>query len=335
MTVQQTEETRPTYGLPNPFEVLGTNTNDAQDVSDVLTKANLRGWNVRLREMQTVSETISPTGVTVHPTQLRVPSHFAVVRDSPFTMQEEIIGVVGSEFVPRQNESIEATMEALVGESAGKITAAGDFYGNGKQVFFTIELPVSARIGGVDVVNHNLSVFTGHDGSMSTTFVISAIRPMCANMRSIVLRNGLISAKVRHTKNSDAKLALVHSVLGLGWEEAKKMDVKFDAMASTKITDDKFWEIVNDIWTPGDTPQGEAVTARRSGELRQILHGPTNANIDGTAWAGFNTITQFLQHGATNSDETNARRALRSQLLPTSDHAKITATAEARFLALV
>jgi phage/plasmid-like protein (TIGR03299 family) len=335
MAVIQIEEARTETGLPNPFSVLGTDVSAAGDVADVLTQANLRGWNVRLREMQTVSETITPNGVTAHPTQLRVPDSFAVIRDSPFGGHEEIIGTVGNKYTPRQNEQIEETMEALVGESAGKITAAGDFYGNGKQVFFTIELPVSARIGGVDVLDHNLSVFTGHDGSMSTTFVISSIRPMCANMRSIVLSNGLISSKVRHTKNSDAKLALVHSILGLGWESIKKVDEKADAMANQKLADDTFWEIVNQIWEPKDTAHGVTLAEKRRAELTEILHGPTNANIDGTVWAGFNTITQYLQHGQSNSDEVNARRALRSQLMPTSDHAKLTANAEARFLALV
>jgi phage/plasmid-like protein (TIGR03299 family) len=335
MAVVQIDTPRTATALPNPFAVLGTDVSASETVSDVLTTANLRGWNVRTREMVTVAESLTPNGVTVHPSQLRVPNNFAVVRDSPFTMQEEIIGVVGSDYVPRQNEQIEQTMEELVGEAAGKITAAGDFYRNGKQVFFTIELPVSAQVGGVDVLNHNLSVFTGHDGSMSTTFVISTIRPMCANMRSVVLANGLISAKIRHTKNSDQKFKLAHTVLQLGWEAAKKIDEKADAMASAKLEDEKFWDIVNTLWVPSDTPQGQRFTVARNAELKTILHGDTNSNIDGTVWAGFNTITQFLQHGSANDDVTNARRALRSQLLPTSDHAKLTRKAEELFLAAV
>jgi phage/plasmid-like protein (TIGR03299 family) len=307
----------------------------ADSVADVLTTANLRGWNVRTREMVTVAESISPSGVTVHPSQLRVPNNFAVIRDNPVGGFEEIIGVVGSDWTARQNEQIEETMESLVGESGGKITAAGDFYGNGKQVFFTIELPVSAQVGGVDVLNHNLSVFTGHDGSMSTTFVISTIRPMCANMRSIVLANGLISTKIRHTKNSDQRFALAHSVLQLGWEAAKKIDENADAMASAKLQDEKFWEIVKELWPVNDNAHAETTAVKRRAELEEILHGPTNTNINGSVWAGFNTITQYLQHGKNNSDEVNARRALRSQLMPTSDHAKLTRTAEARFLALV
>ena len=335
MAVIQIDTPRTETGLPNPFAVLGTDVSASENVADVLTTANLRGWNVRTREMQTVSGvTLSPTGVDTHPEPLRIPNNYAVIRDNPFGGYEEVIGVVGADYTPRQNEQIEETMETLVGESAGKITAAGDFYRNGRQVFFTIELPVSAQVGGRDVLNHNLSVFTGHDGSMSTTFVISSIRPMCANMRSVVLHNGVTSAKVRHTKNSPERFKFVHRILALGWAEAKKIDEKADIMASAELTDAKFWEIVNTLWTPSDTPQGNAVRARRDGELEDILHGPTNANIDGTVWAGFNTITQFLQHGQAIDDETNARRALRSQLLPTSDHAKLTRKAEDLFLAV-
>ena len=335
MAVVQIDTRRTATALPNPFAVLGTDVSASENVADVLTTANLRGWNVRTRAMETVETSMSlEDGVGTHQ-RLLVPNHFAVIRDNPHTSNEEIIGVVGADYTPRQNEQIEETMESLVGESAGKITAAGDFYGNGKQVFFTIELPVSAKVGGVDVLNHNLSVFTGHDGSMSTTFVISTIRPMCANMRSVVLANGLISAKIRHTKNSDQKFKLAHTVLQLGWEAAKKIDEKADAMASAKLEDEKFWDIVNTLWVPSDTPQGQRFTVARNAELKTILHGDTNKNIDGTVWAGFNTITQFLQHGSANDDVTNARRALRSQLLPTSDHAKLTRRAEDLFLATV
>jgi hypothetical protein len=149
MAVIQIDTPRTTTALPNPFNVLGTDVSSADSVADVLTTANLRGWNVRTREMVTVAESISPSGVTVHPSQLRVPNNFAVIRDNPVGGFEEIIGVVGSDWTARQNEQIEETMESLVGESGGKITAAGDFYGNGKQVFFTIELPVSAQVVGV------------------------------------------------------------------------------------------------------------------------------------------------------------------------------------------
>jgi len=147
MAVIQIDTPRTETGLPNPFAVLGTDVSASDSVADVLTTANLRGWNVRTRAMQTVGETISPTGVEAHPSQLIIPNNYAVIRDNPFGGYEEVIGVVGADYTPRQNEQIEETMESLVGESAGKITSAGDFYRNGKQVFYTLNGRVDVGSG--------------------------------------------------------------------------------------------------------------------------------------------------------------------------------------------
>lgn len=337
MTVTQIENTRTATGLANPFNVIGTDTTKAVNAVDVMKEANLLEWNVRLRKMETVDTTIDATGVTSHPSRLAIPGQFAVIRDNPITHEEQVVGTVGSDYTVKQNEELVQHMQDMLEHSGGQITAAADFYGNGKQVFFTMELPMSTKVAGNDVINHNLTVFTSHNGSLSLTHVLTHLRVMCANMRNQALSTALASAKNRHTSGMDKRMSQAAHFLGLAIAEGRAFDEKADAMASQKLEDEKFWEIVNQIWVPSTNPttMAQALKAKRDVELTEILHGPTNEGIGGTVWGGYNTVTQYLQHPSKGTDEKNSVRSLRAAMLPTSDLAKALRKAENLFLATV
>jgi phage/plasmid-like protein (TIGR03299 family) len=260
-----------------------------------------------------------------------------VIRDNPITGLEEVIGTVGNDYVVKQNEELIVYMQDLLEQSGGQVTAAADYYGDGRQVFFTMELPMSTKVAGNDVINHNLTVFDGKDGSLSLTTVLTHLRVMCANMRSQALSSALASAKNRHTKNMNQRMTLAKQMLGLAIAEGRSFDEKADAMAQTRLQDDDFWGIVNQLWVPSTSPTkvAQTLTAKRNLELTEILHGPTLDNIKGSVWAGYSTITQYLQHPEKGTDEKNALRSLRASMLPTSDMAKLMRKTESLFLAQV
>jgi phage/plasmid-like protein (TIGR03299 family) len=284
--------------LASPWDALPT-VSPTED--DVLTAANLRGWNVRLRAMETVTESISASGVTSHPSRLLVPAHYAVIRDNPFTTEEEVIGVVGSDYTPRQNEEFEPIMQTLLDASGASISAAGDYYGNGKQVFFTMDLPESVLVGGVDRVDHKLTIFTSHDGSMAITPVITSFRTFCANCKNVAISKSASFTKIRHTRNADARLAAAHKALEISWKTAKEFDAVAEKLIATPLPDQTFWEIVKDLYPAPAAKRGETLQEARNATLGQILHGPTNANISGTAWAGLQTVIEYGQHHTTTA----------------------------------
>lgn len=319
-TIDRTDAASVIDGRQLPFLVAGTDVQGKSTALEVMKEANLTDWNVHLRPMQTVpvtEEILTIEGVgtrTIEPA-LPVKDKFATTRTNPFTKKLETVGVVGKVYNPTQNEKLAGILDAFATHSGGEFVAAGDYYGKGKTVFFTIALPKSVMIGGVDRVDHYLSAFTSHDGTSSIAFAVHNMRVMCANARTSVLRSGDVSSIIRHTTNSDQKLAMVRRDLDIFWKDAERFDAQAEQLLKIKTTDQQFEEIVSRIFdTPGKVlaKRGETIKTNRNLALKEILHGPTNANIDGTAWAAYNSITEFMQHGHADA-RTNAQRTLASR----------------------
>lgn len=307
-------------GRQAPFDALGVDVRDATTPDEVMSKAGLLGWNVQLRKIQTVE--VPPTieidlerGVGAVPARpsLPVKDLFAVVGNDPkHPGQERAIGVVGSKYQTHQPEELLDMLGALVNASGGKAVAAADYYGNGKQIFITIELPVGITVGGVDPVHHYVTVFSSFDGSMSITPVMHNLRVMCANMKNqaIADSDGRF-ARIRHSGDLGAKLAAAREVMGIAWEGMREFDQRSEIMFSKKMTDAEFDRIVSQVWPLDANPseQAKRADASRRIQLKEILHGPTCANIAGTAWAGFNAISEYSQWSSKNAT-TNHHRGL-------------------------
>jgi phage/plasmid-like protein (TIGR03299 family) len=301
-------------GRQNPLDLLSAPIKPSDDATDVMAQAGLLGWNVRLRPLETALETISATGVEKHESRLHVPGAYATVRDNPKTGREEVIGVVGSKYRPQQVEQLADILTGLVEASGGQITHAADYYGTGATVFFGVELPTSMMVGGRDLVDHVVTCFTSNDGSLSTTFAISSLRAMCANMRQQVLSASASSFTVRHTASANARLAQAQDLLGLAWKKAKAYGDLGELLISKTLTDEVFFQITAQIFEDKLTPTTErakTMQANRNYALKQILHGPTNANIDGTAWAGLQTVSEYLEYN-NKSANTNALRTIKT-----------------------
>lgn len=317
--ITRNDDTSVVQGRLNPFQVVGTDVSGATTAHEVMEQAHLLGWNVHLQPVQTVPVTetvLTMDGVDTKILEpaLAVENTFATVRTNPFDSKLEVIGTVGNRYVPTQNEEIADYLDAFAKETGGTFSRAADFYGDGKQIFFTIDLPTSVMIGGVDQVNKHLTFFTSHDGSRSITPVIHSLRVFCANMAAQTLRSSDISTKIRHTASAGDRLSQVRAELGVVWKNMEAFDRRAELLFSKKVADAEFWGIVNQLWDPkdaGESKRGKTLASNRISALSDIWHGPTNANINGTAWAAFNCITEYLQHGHRDA-ATNATRALTS-----------------------
>lgn len=296
-----------------PQDVIGVDTSAATTAEEVLKTAGLAGWRVHLRPVQTVQHALTANGVTNYDEQLACDDTFAVVRTNPETGAPQYIGTVGKKYEVLQNEELAGFLNDLVGSSGGQLTRAGDFYGKGRQFFLTLDLPTDVLIGGRDLINHNITLFSSHDGSTSVIPVVTNRRVACQNERQSVIGSGIASTRVRHTVSATQRLQVVRNILGIAWKTAKAFDAKAETMINAKIEEKTFWEIVAKIWEPAavDSARGQTLQRQRLESIASRLHGPESDDIKGTAWAAYNAITSHLQHSHADS-VTNATRALRS-----------------------
>ena len=134
--------------------------------AEMLKKAKLNKWNVRLEDVEI------PAGMESDK------SYSFVVRDNPFIQgNKDVLGIVGERYAPLQNEELFDFADNLL-DNGGRWETAGSIKG-GRVVFGALALERETVIdpnGVSDKVNTYLLVNTSHDGSVAIQASITPVR---------------------------------------------------------------------------------------------------------------------------------------------------------------
>ncbi|KNX35864.1 DUF932 domain-containing protein [Luteipulveratus halotolerans] len=308
------------FARQDAWHQLGTVVRDrAFTAEEAMTLGHLGGWNVRKVPL-TASE-VTEDGVTT----IDAPG-FATVRTNPFDNRAEALGVVGSSYTPLQNEEHAEFLNTLSHESGAVFETAGSLRG-GRQVFVTMRLPESLKVGGTDEVDLNIAALNSHDGSSAFRILITPVRVVCANTQAAALRDHVSTFSVRHTRNAKSAVQQARNALGLTLAYCEQFEVEAERLVQTTMTDAQFNELVRRCFpVSSDAPARSKNTARtRSATLSHLWHeADTQAAIRGTAWAGYQAVVEYVDHFApvrSNGQDVSAARATR--LLTSDDPARI------------
>lgn len=293
------------------WHALGTVTTSALTAEDAMRLAALDSWNVRLVGLNATE--LTADGATM----LDVPSHRATVRTHPKTGRPETLGVVGTDYVPVQNEEHAEFLNFLVDESGAHFETAGSLRG-GRQVFLTMKLPQTLTIGTSDEVDLYIAAFNSHDGSSAFRIVVTPVRVVCANTLRAGLRTAKSSYTVRHTSGARGRIAQARQALGLTFQYAEEFEKAAQRMLDAEMTTPMLRSVVEELWPVANSDSARKKTnqATRWTTIRNLFEqADTQAGIRGTAWAGYNAITEYANHVApargANPDLKKAARAER------------------------
>ena len=271
---------------------LGTVFTEEVSTVEMLNKAKLNDWNVRLEEVAT------PEGFNSDKT------YSFVTRTNPFDRKKnDILGVVGERYVPLQNEDLFDFADTLL-DNGGRWETAGSIKG-GRVVFGSLALERETVLdpsGVSDKINTYLLVNTSHDGSIAIQASITPVRVVCANTLNLALgnrgRGGSVkqSFKIRHTQTAQGKVQVAREALGLANAYIDEFDKMAQAMIQTEVSKAKFDEIVLSLYPK---PKDEAKGASKRWEnkidlINDIYVGDFNNTITGTAWGVANAMTERL-----------------------------------------
>ncbi|WP_406511025.1 DUF945 domain-containing protein [Streptomyces sp. NBC_00161] len=273
---------------------LGTVTTSAMTAEEAMRLAALDSWNVRLVGLHATEMTAEGT------TLLDVPNHRASVRTQPKTGRPETLGVVGPDYTPMQNEEHAEFLNHLVDESGAHFETAGSLKG-GRQVFLTMKLPQTMTIGRDDAVDLYIAAFNSHDGSTAFRIVVTPVRVVCANTLRAALRNTRSSYTVRHTSGARARVAQARQALGLTFRYAEEFEKAAQRMLDVEMSTPGLRKIVDELWPLEGSDSARKKTNRdtRWASIRNLFEqADTQAGIRGTAWAGYNAITEYANHVA-------------------------------------
>lgn len=295
------------FARQDAWHRLGTTLPDVFTAEQAMTVGHLGDWNVRKTPLTTTD--LTHDGAT----SLDVPDRFATVRTNPFTGRPDVLGVVGPGYLPIQNEEHCEILNRLVDESGAIFDTAGSLRG-GRQVFVSLRLPDTMRVGGVDEVRTNIAALNSHDGSAAFRLLVTPVRVVCANTQAAALAHHSASVSIRHTRNAGAAIATARQALGLTFAYIEAFQAEAEQMINQTMTDDAFTRLVADVFGPLDadaSPRTRRTAQKRSAALSYLWHeAPTQADVRGTRWAAYQAITEYIDHYApvrTRGDKATAR----------------------------
>ena len=308
------------FARQDAWHRLGTTVaGQAFTAEEAMRLGHLGGWNVR--KVPLSANVLDEDGITT----LDVPA-FATVRTNPFTQRPEALGVVGSGYLPLQNEEHAEFLNLLADESGAIFDTAGSLRG-GRQVFVTMRLPDSLVIGGTDRDDLNIAALNSHDGSSAFRLVVTPVRVVCANTQAAALRDHVSSWSIRHTSNAKVAVQAARDALGLTFAYAEAFQAEAERLLEQEMTDAQFFDLIRATFgtTPDDAPRR---VRRSSGDrfatLSRLFHdAETQADIRGTAWAGYQAVTEYVDHFAPVRAKVAADDARAQRLLTTEGPTRI------------
>jgi phage/plasmid-like protein (TIGR03299 family) len=271
---------------------LGTVFTEEKTTTEMLSAANLNGWNVRLEDLET------PTHLTSDK------AYQYVLRTNPTdNSQTDILGVVGERYVPLQNEDLFSFGDHIL-DGGGRWETAGSIKG-GRVVFGALALERETILdpsGVADKVKTYLLINTSHDGSIAIQASITPVRVVCANTLNLALgsikkKNGIKqSFKIRHTQTASGKVAIARETLGMANKYMDEFDIMAKAMIEKEVNAIDFNKIILAAYPK---PEKDSKGAFKKWEnkvdtINDIYTGEFNGMISGSAWGAFNALTERL-----------------------------------------
>ena len=268
---------------------LGTVFTDEVSTSEMLKRARLANWNVRLEDVPV------PDGFNTDK------NYFFVTRTNPVLAQNDILGVVGERYHVLQNEQLFDFADAML-DFGGRWETAGSIKG-GRVVFGSLALERETVIdasGVADKVNTYLLVNTSHDGSLSIQASVTPVRVVCANTLNMAIGKGRSSVKqtfkIRHTQTAQGKVQAAREALGLVNTYMDEFDKMAEELYQSEITKAEFDKIVSTVYPmPDKDTKGALKKWETKIDVIESIYGSNTTNmIAGTKWGLFNAMTERL-----------------------------------------
>ena len=223
------------------------------------------------------------------------------------------LGNVGSTYKVFQNHEALSVFDRLVGEGKVEYDRIGMIDG-GRKMFASMRMPEGFTVAGWDDIDQYLYMVTSHDGSTGVRYIPANVRLGCTNQFAYLdsmLREAGINPRILSSRHSrlvghrvEEAMAALNVVDQLNEQFANRaaelMQVELEMGDRTEFyieamglkTDEKLVDKANN-------PFG--LTTRGNNTLDRLydLEGTTtntDGDMEGTAWAAFNVVTEYLDH---------------------------------------
>lgn len=269
-----------------PWHGLGTRLDKPATAREAITAARL-DWEVEKRPLQTTDG-------------IPVPDRFAVMRKDG---NKAVLGIAGDGYTPLQNHEAFAFFDPVVGKDAAIYHTAGAL-GQGERIWLLAKLPGHLRVVGDDVSEKYLLLANGHDGTLSLQVKFTPVRVVCQNTLAIAL-NGGESVRILHTRDIHHRMKDAERMLGIVTRGFGQMEESFQAMAKVPMDRKRLAEYLAEVYPAPSSPEdlNTQLRAQRDRSWSEYFFDQGQGNrlpgVEGTLWAAFNGVTEWLDHRQT------------------------------------
>ena len=124
---------------------------------------------------------------------------------------------------------------------------------------------------------------------------------MCANTQAAAIRAAASSFSIHHTSGARSHIQQAREALGLTFRFMTEFQAEAEKMLDRAMTDAEFLAVTRGLWRLPDSAstRTKANDQRREAALLHLLtDAASNAAIRGTRWAGYQAVTEYVDHHA-------------------------------------
>lgn len=283
---------------------LGVVLPDNFTVAEAMEHAKLGNWDVR--KLPIFATEITDDGVT----NIEVPGRYAIVRTNPVTGATEPLSAgQGEQYTPIQNEQHGEFLTTLTDSFGAVLETAGSLNG-GKRVFFSMKMPRTMMIGGVDAVDLYAIAQNYHDGTGAFHALVSPVRPVCANTLAAAMSTAKSNFRIRHTSGAMTQIAAAREALELTFQYADEFEAEAEKMIQATINAKQLTSALDRVWAKpkadADSIQMRRWTDRRHKIVMLADESQTLQTVKGTRWGAYQAVTEYLDWYAPTTGQRDA-----------------------------
>lgn len=224
----------------------------------------------------------------------------------------DVLGNFGEGYqIHQYSEWLIDKVSTLVDAAAGELgIGSAVLLQGGAVAAVQIEAPDSVTVGG-DQLRPFICATTSLNGKFVTSYKRGTTRVVCDNTLDEFHNSASAEFKIKHTKNSKAKISEVRQALQIAFTHQAAEMAEIERLMAQVVTDEQFAKIIEmidpvKVDTDGvSTGRGETRNEnRRNAYWRLWQHDARVGDYKGTAWGTVQVFNTYQQHIATTRKNT-------------------------------
>lgn len=225
-------------------------------------------------------------------------------------------GTVSDRYTCLQNAQLFSFLDAIVDSNDAHYVTAGSLQG-GVTVWVLLKVNKDQVRIGTDQFEDYIVATTRHDGSGAVIVKPCRTRIVCWNTFSMAMGERSASFRAAHTAAIQGRVAEARAAMDLSVAWFDEFDEEVKQLLEVELTNDKFHDIVLDMFPlkdeHGEEVKGAAKTMRLNAHefIFDAYSHEANAAFRGTGWGGVQAVNGYEQWGQNVRGSRSERQALK------------------------